>query len=274
MTTVEPPPPVPAAELISLAGRTAVVTGGAAGIGAGIAYRLAEAGAAVIVADVDGAAADDTAKALVGAGFEASGARVDVADETQVRDMLRMTVERYGGLDVLVNNAGIYPMARLVGQPTDTFRRVLEVNLVGLFLCTRLAAEQMIAQGRGGRIVQITSIDALHPSGVGLAHYDASKHGAWGFTKSAALELAPHGIAVNAIAPGGILTPGAQAAQASAAPGGVDPDELLRRFLARIPMGRLGDPDEIGRVALFLASDLAAYVTGAQIVVDGGALLA
>ena len=122
----------------------------------------------------------------------------------------------------------------------------------------------MIEQGEGGRIVNITSIDALHPSMIGLSHYDASKHGAWGFTKNIALELAPHGIWVNAIAPGGIRTPGAAGAD----------EETLARFAALIPMGRLGDPDEIGRAALFLASDLCSYTTGAQLVVDGGRLLA
>lgn len=121
----------------------------------------------------------------------------------------------------------------------------------------------MIDQGRGGRIVNVTSIDALHPSMVGLSHYDASKHGAWGFTKNVALELAPHDIRVNAIAPGGIRTPGV---------GYVDP-ETLKGFEAMVPMGRMGDPDEIGRVALFLASELSSYMTGAQVVVDGGRLL-
>jgi 2-deoxy-D-gluconate 3-dehydrogenase len=122
----------------------------------------------------------------------------------------------------------------------------------------------MIDQGHGGRIINITSIDALHPSMVGLAHYDASKHGAWGFTKNVALELAPHRIWVNAIAPGGIRTPGA---------GEMD-DDTLKAFEALIPMHRMGAPDDIGRAALFLASDLCSYMTGAQIVVDGGRLLA
>ena len=122
----------------------------------------------------------------------------------------------------------------------------------------------MIEQGRGGRIVNITSIDALHPSMVGLAHYDASKHGAWGFTKNVALELAPHDIQVNAIAPGGITTPGT---------GEMDP-ETMKAFETMIPMRRMGDPDDIARAALFLASDLASYMTGSQIVVDGGRLLA
>ena len=155
-------------------------------------------------------------------------------------------------------------MVTLRDLDLETFRRVLDVNLTGLFLCTQAVVEQMIAQGRGGRIVNITSIDALHPSMVGLAHYDASKHGAWGFTKNIALELAPHGIWVNAIAPGGIGTPGAGEVTGAA----------LEQFEAMIPMGRMGDPDDIGRAALFLASDLSSYMTGSQIVVDGGRLLA
>ncbi len=115
--------------------------------------------------------------------------------------MVRTAVESFGGIDILVNNAGIYPMVPLADLEAAMFRRVLEVNLTGLFLCTRAVSALMIEQGRGGRIVDVTSIDALHPSMVGLAHYDASKHGAWGFTENVALELAPHGIWVNAVAP-------------------------------------------------------------------------
>ena len=167
-------------------------------------------------------------------------------------------------MDILVNNAGIFPMLPLKDLDVETFRRVIDVNLTGLFLCTKAVSARMIAQGRGGRIVNVTSIDALHPSMVGLAHYDASKHGAWGFTKNIALELAPHNIAVNAIAPGGIRTPGTG-----------DMDEVaLAGFEAMIPMRRMGDPDDIGRAALFLACELSSYMTGAQIVVDGGRLLA
>ena len=121
----------------------------------------------------------------------------------------------------------------------------------------------MIERGAGGRVINVTSIDALHPSSVGLAPYDASKHGAWGFTKNVALELAPHHIWVNAIAPGGILTPGV----------GDTDQETIHALEQLIPMGNMGAPDDIGRAALFLASDLSSYTTGAQIVVDGGRLL-
>ena len=121
---------------------------------------------------------------------------------------MEAAVETFGGVDILVNNAGIFPTLPLSDLDLKTFKRVLDVNLTGLFLCTKAGSARMIAQGKGGRIINITSIDALHPSMFGLAHYDASKHGAWGFTKNVALELAPHGIWVNAIAPGGIETPG------------------------------------------------------------------
>ena len=194
---------------------------------------------------------------------------VDVSNEDQVRAMVAVCRERFGSLDILVNNAGIFPAAPVAEMTPALFDKVIAVNLRGLFLCTKYAAEAMIEQGRGGRIVNITSIDALHPSMVGLAHYDASKHGAWGFTKASALEFAPHRIWVNAIAPGGVATPGVAAMQT----GDAGPADL-EAFMARIPMRRMGDPDDIGKIALVLASDLASYMTGSQLVVDGGALLA
>jgi 2-deoxy-D-gluconate 3-dehydrogenase len=256
-------------ETIDLAGKVAVVTGGAKGIGFGICFRLSEAGAAILVADLDQAAAEQAAAELERAGGRAVARGVDVSDEQQVQAMVRACRDEFGSIDILVNNAGIYPAVPISDMTAAAFDQVIAVNLRGLFLCTKHAGAAMIEQGRGGRIVNVTSIDALHPSMVGLAHYDASKHGAWGFTKNSALELAPHGIWVNAIAPGGIATPGLAATQSGAAADVID----LEAFLAGIPMGRLGEPDEIGKVALFLASDLASYMTGSQIVVDGGVLL-
>jgi 2-deoxy-D-gluconate 3-dehydrogenase len=252
----------PLTELIDLSGKTAIVTGGAMGIGRGIATRLHEAGANVVVADI----ADDEAAELAALlGERLFPAHVDVADAASVEEMVRAAVERFGGIDLLVNNAGIFPFVPLAQMREADFTRVMDVNLRGVFLCTKAVADRMIEQGRGGRIINITSIDALHPSMVGLAHYDASKHGVWGFTKNVALELAQHGIWVNAIAPGGVLTPGVMA--------GAQAQEAATDVTQAIPMGRLADPDEIGRVALFLASDLASYMTGSQIVVDGGLLL-
>lgn len=255
----------PSADLIDLAGRTVIVTGAAMGIGLGIARRLHDAHAAVVIADIDfdsaSAAAEDLEAARPHSALAVHG---DVSDPDGVQAVVDATVKLFGGVDILVNNAGIFPMMPLSDLDLTTFHRVIDVNLTGLFICTKAVSAQMIAQGRGGRIVNITSIDALHPSMPGLSHYDASKHGAWGFTKSCALELAPHRIWVNAIAPGGILTPGVA--------GAVD-EQAIRRFESAIPMGRMGDPDDIARAALFLASDLSSYITGTQLVVDGGRLL-
>lgn len=251
--------------LLSLVGKTAIVTGGAKGIGEGIAARLAEAGANVIVADLDLTAAEVTARAYAEKGWQAKAVYADVANEGSVEVMLKAAIDEYGSIDILVNNAGIYPAKTLMQMEQTDFDRVIAVNLKGVFLCTKVVSAAMIAQGNGGRIINITSIDALHPSMIGLAHYDASKHGVWGFTKNVALELAEQKIWVNAIAPGGISTPGTSV-------GGVD-SAVLKSFEEKIPMHRFGQPDDIGKVALFLASEMSSYMTGSQIVVDGGVLL-
>ena len=265
MNEYESPTNLTVPELLDLRGKSVIVTGGAMGIGLAIVRRMYEAGANVVVADPAG---QRSVSAVVFAGSgspdgHAIAIDTDVSDEAMVNAMVAETVERFGGVDVLVNNAGIYPSCPVMEMEPELFRKVIDVNLTGMFLCTKAAAAQMIEQGRGGKIINITSIDAIHPSMVGLAHYDASKHGAWGFTKNVALELAPHGIAVNAIAPGGITTPGSAGTDAAA----------LSEFEKLIPFGRMGEPDEIGRAALFLASEMSSYMTGAQLVVDGGRLL-
>jgi len=255
-------------ELLNLSGKAAIVTGGAQGIGYGISYRLAEAGAHVLVTDINTSAAQKTANDLVAKGWSAKAYIVDVSQEPGIQGMIEECHRTFGSLDILVNNAGIYPMVALRDMTAERFEDVLRVNLLSAFMATKYAAEIMRAQG-GGKIINITSIDALHPSMTGLSHYDASKHGMWGFTQSSALELAPDNIQVNAIAPGGIATPGTgMGGQATAAQ-----TTQAQAFAARIPMGRMGEPDDNGSVALFLASDMARYITGAQIVVDGGALL-
>lgn len=258
------------ADSMNLAGKTALVTGGAMGIGYAIAARLAEAGANVLIADRDAEKAAAAAAALTGRGFKASSVATDVSDEAQVEAMVARAVSEFGGVDILVNNAGIYPTKLVLESTKEDFEKVIQVNLVGAFFAAKAAAKQMIAQGRGGKIINITSIDALHPSSVGLAFYDASKHGLWGFTKNLAIELAPHNISVNAIAPGGVATPGT----GLGAPANPDVEKLMESFAAKIPMHRVADADEIGKVALFLASDLSSYMTGSQVVVDGGTLLA
>jgi len=260
---------VPLSKLFDLTSKTAIVTGGAMGIGLGIARRLGEAGANVVIADLDEKAGETSVKELQKNGWKTAFIKTDVSNEKDVQAAVRFAATTYGGIDILVNNAGIYPQIPVMKMGLETFEKILSVNLKSVFLFTKAVSEVMIEQGRGGKIINITSIDALHPSSVGLAVYDASKHGLWGFTKNTALELAPYNIQVNAIAPGGVATPGTGAGK----PIPPDLEALIKRFLEKIPMKRMGDPDEIGKVALFLASDLSSYMTGSQVVVDGGVLL-
>lgn len=258
----------PRADLLSIKDKVAIVTGGAKGIGYGIVYRLAEAGAKVVIADIDANTAITAATTLRQKGWTAEPIKVDVASEKEISHMIRFAQETFGRLDILVNNAGIYPPKPVEQMSEDDFEKVMHVNLRSVFLATKYAAQAMKEQ-KSGKIINITSIDALHPSMIGLAHYDASKHGVWGFTKNSALELAKYNIWVNAIAPGGITTPGVQEMNQ----GAIQSAEAVEQFMAKIPMHRMGEADEIGKVALFLASDMSSYMTGSQIVVDGGALL-
>lgn len=260
----------PLQDLLNLKGKAAIVTGGAKGIGYGIAYRLAEAGAKVLVADLDVDTANKTAQEFVSRGWTAEAIKIDVSDEQAVMSMINTCKEKFGSVDIMVNNAGIYPPTPITSMTVAEFDKVISVNLRSIFMITKHVAEIMKQQG-GGKIINVSSVDALHPSMIGLAHYDASKHGVWGFTKNAALELAEYKIWVNAIAPGSIQTPGTEL---------ISQGELAEQiaaqskaFNAKIPMHRIGEPDDIGMVALFLASDMSSYMTGEQIVVDGGVLL-
>jgi len=257
-------------ELLNLKNKAAIVTGGAKGIGYGIAYRLAEAGAKVLVADTDEQTALKAAQELAAKGWVADAIKIDVSNEEDIKKMIATCYEKFGSVDILVNNAGIYPPEPVSQMTAEDFERVMHVNLRSVFLTTKHVSEIMKQQG-GGKIINITSIDALHPSMVGLAHYDASKHGVWGFTKNSALELAESKIWVNAIAPGGIATPGVAAMSQGAS--SEQMEASTKAFMDKIPMHRMGEPDEIGMVALFLASDMSSYMTGEQIVVDGGVLL-
>lgn len=255
--------------LLDLKGCVAIVTGGAMGIGAAIARRLHEAGVTVVIADRDGAAAAETASRLE---LGTAPIVVDVSNEADVERLVAETVSMHGGMDILVNNAGIYPMTPVLEMPTAEWDRVLAVNLRGVFLCACAAGRRMVTQGRGGVIVNIASMDAFHPTWRGLTHYDASKGGVIAFTRALALELAPHAIRVVAVAPGNIATEGVTRMQPNL------PAEEVARMTAvgaeRLPLGREGTPDDVARVVLFLASDLAAYITGTTILVDGGYLLA
>lgn len=248
----------------SLAGKNAIVTGGALGIGFGICKWLANSGANVLVADMNEEAAMAAARKLSEGSSKAVAFKADVTQTDAGEQMVAKCVESFGSVDILVNNAGIYPFATMLETTPELWAKVIGVNLTGTAFCAKAAAAQMIKQGKGGKIINIASIDAIHPSFAGLAAYDASKGGVLMFTKNFALEMGPHKILVNAIAPGGIETEGTSGAMT---------EEMKQGFIAQIPVGRMGQPDDIGKVALFLASSASDYMTGEIVVVDGGRLL-
>jgi 2-dehydro-3-deoxy-D-gluconate 5-dehydrogenase len=260
-------------EPFSIRGQRTIVTGAAMGIGFGIARKFAHAGADVLLVDLDGPAVEEAARQLRDLPGRAVGLSLDITAPGAGEAAVTACCEAFGGLDALVNNAGIYPMAPVLAMPADLLDRVLDVNVRATVLFSQAAARRMEQEGAHGSIVNIASIDALHPSMVGLAAYDASKGAVLMFTKALALELAPHGIRVNAIAPGGIVTEGASRPLAGSGMSEEDTRRMVEEFTRRIPLGRMGEPEDIANVTTFLVSDASAYVTGEMIVVDGGRLL-
>ena len=256
-------------QLVSLHGRVAVITGGAKGIGCGIARRLAEAGADVLLADLDVSAADHVVQELVESfGVRALAREVDVAEPSHVVALAQAATGELGHLDIWVNNAGIYPTTRLLEMSDKDWQRVIDVNLTGAFLGAREAASQMKEQGRGGVILNISSTAGFGAAGPGLAHYVSSKHGLVGLTKSLAIELAPLGIRVLGIAPTLIETPGIEANREMFRKAGLG--DVIRNLAESLPLGRSGVPDDVARVALFCASDLSMFMTGSTLLVDAG----
>jgi 2-deoxy-D-gluconate 3-dehydrogenase len=263
-------------QLFNLKGLTALVTGGALGIGQAIVDRLSEAGASVVIVDINEKDSLETVAELQRSGRKVSFIKTDVRKLTEIQSAVDFTVKQYGSLDILVNNAGVFPFSQALYLDEETWDRVLDINLKGAFFMAQKAAAKMLESGKGGKIINIASIDAIHPTG-NLTHYDSSKGGMVMMTKSLALEWSKSGITVNSVAPGGINTPGAQQISASMIKAaGLTPEQITalgKAFTARIPLGRQGEPDEIATVVLFLASPAASYITGENIVVDGGYLL-
>ncbi len=242
-----------------LEGQVAWVTGAARGIGKAIAHSLAEQKANVALSDIEGEAVKSVATELASAlGVKAISAKLNVLDADGVEEFVnRITIE-LGGLHLLVNNAGIARDSLLVRMREEDWDSVLDVNLKGVFLCTRAAAKVMM-RARFGKIVNIASVVGI-TGNPGQANYAASKAGLIGLTKSVAQELAPRGIRVNAVAPGYVETDMTQGLSA----------EVKNEFLKRIPLGILGQPEDIARVVTFLVSPAADYITGQVISVNGG----
>ena len=238
--------------------KVALVTGAAQGIGRGIALEMAEQGAKVAVSDIDDKVMN-VADKITDMGYESISLLADVSDTEQVENMIQSVLEEWGRIDVLVNNAGIYPYKTLLAMEESDWDKVIDVNLKGVFNCTKAALPAL--KKHGGNIVNIASVAGAVIGYRDLTHYSASKAGVLGFTRAAALELAANKIRVNAIAPGAIETPTVDRTLTK---------ELKAKTISGIPWQRMGTPEDIAKAVVFLASDDADYITGEILVVDGG----
>lgn len=248
--------------LTSIADRSVIVTGGSRGIGRGVARVFAAKGAQVLVVGRDLAQAEATAAAIRAEGGRASGFAADVGDPGDVERMAAAALERHGGIDILCANAGVFPAARMMEMTLEQWNEVLSTNLAGAFLSVRACVPALARSGRG-RIVLTSSITGPITGYPGWTHYAASKAGQLGFMRTAALELTPYGITINAVLPGNVRTEGLDALG----------EDYLAQMTASIPQRRLGSVEDIAYAALFFASDEAGYITGQTLVIDGGQVL-
>ena len=248
---------------MNLKGKIAIITGARRGMGRSHALTLARAGAKVVVADISLEDCQKVVDEIKKAKGEALAVKCNVTKKEEVEEMVKKAVEKFGKVDILVNNAGICQFKPFLELTEEEWDRTLDINLKGYFLCAQAAAKEMVKQ-KSGVIINIASV-AMGQVGVGIpniVHYCASKGGVVGMTEALAVELAPYNVRVNAIAPGMIETPMID-------PIKKDP-KVAEAMLARIPMKRVGKPEEVSNLVLFLASDASSYMTGSTVVIDGG----
>ncbi len=260
-------------QLFDLSGKSIIVTGGAIGIGKAIVSWLTDAGASVMLTDINMDAANQTAEEIRAEGGKVEAIQADAGNTVDAKKVVKAALDAFGNIDILVNNAGIYPASPFLSTTEALWDKVMDVNLKGVFFYSQAAAQAMVEAKRGGKIINVCSIDALRPTGM-IAHYNASKGGVLMLTKAMALELAPMNILVNAVAPGGIMTPGTSGIRKTITDTiGITSEQIIEDFLKRVPVGRTGGADDIAKVVLFLASGASDYMCGEMVVVDGGHLM-
>ena len=242
-----------------LEGKIGIVTGAGSGIGEAIAKKLAQEGCNLVATDINETSLNRVVKEIQSSGYKAIGVKADVASKAEVESLVSATIQKYGKIDLLVNNAGIYPASPVTELKEEEWDRVIDVNLKGVFLCSQEVIKYMIKQ-KSGAIVNIGSVDGKEPPG-GNAHYSAAKAGVMNMTKTFALELAKYSIRVNSVSPGWVATPNVLA------------NDRWKMIINKIPLGRLAKTEEIANGVLFLLTDYASYITGEILDINGGLMM-
>ena len=251
-----------------LEGKVAIVTGASRGIGEGIARMLAKEGASVILTARSDKVLEKAEEMRI-EGYRAFGIRMDVSEASQVNRIVKQVLKKFGKIDILVNNAGIYPSALFLETTEKMWNEVFNVNLKGVVHCTKAVLPNMMER-RSGKIINISSVTGPMVSGLGTTAYSASKGAVSAFTRALALDVASYSINVNAICPGTIYTPGLERTAKDA---GQSPEKVAEDLALLVPLKRLGAPEEVGQLAVFLASEESNYITGTEIVIDGGNII-
>jgi len=248
-----------------LDGRRLFITGGSRGLGREMALAIADAGADVILTGRDGASLEKTAEEIRALGREAFPMVADMGDPTSCEAVCEKALAQHGPIDILINNAGGRRVPTATAEMSlETWRDLMDLNLTSVFLCTKIIGGAMVERGEGGRVINIGSVNSfVATKGIGGRHYETAKAAVVNFTRATAVDWAPHDITVNAICPGGFMTePNQRWAK--------EKPEMVENFQSQVPLGKFGEPEDLGPLAVYLASDAARYMTGTAILIDGG----